>query len=294
VKSEFEKELQRLFHFTTLRQKPQAKLAESRQRIAQDEFFSQLQWYVGNNIQSTKQSGKQNPDVRKANSPHQCVTTEQVISKWNEYRDFKCNERHPKNRKKTRLEYFLENIQPQCPVLDELAMVQIFAHHLGCVTTVAERRFELQVKDRIYKLPVDLLSREDIRKKVSADGLYKVKYLPHDTNKIYLYNPTTEVFICEVYEKPTAQRAKVEQTEEDKLIIGDGNAELKRLQRQHEAHKAMYESLVADFESQIQAHSPVRKWTTVSPQSETAFTLSTEQNTGLYDGEEPSYEYVND
>jgi hypothetical protein len=295
VESAFELDLQKLFMFTTLRQTPQAKLTESRQNIAQNEFFRDLEWYLGNNITSTKEDSKVNAEKRKAKL-NQCVTEQQVADKWSEYRDFKCKQLHPNGQGKTRLEYFKENLQSKCQEVSELEMVQIFAKHLGCVTTVAERRCELLIKGKIYEIPVGLLNKETMRSHLPSDGLYAVKYLPHNLSMIYIFNPTTGIYLGECAEKQVAQRAKVEQTEVDKEIIGHGRAELARLKKQIAEAKKKHEATLQAFEMEeiLRTNSPVRTWQTSRLEVPEEVQNTNIPNEGIFGEQEPTYEFLND
>lgn len=309
--SRFEIDLQKLFKFVSLRQTPQAKLTESIQNTAQNEFFRELEWYVGNNITSTKADSKANPDVKKGGLLSQCVSEEQVVKKWEEFRDFKCRQPMPVRKgltfKGTRLQYFLANLQPECDKLEDLTMVQIFADHLGCVSTVAERRFELQVKGNIYEMPVSLLTSKVLRDEKPTDGLFKVRWLPHDLSKIYLYHPQSDVFLCEITEKLAAQRAKIEQTQADRDAIGKGTTENKRLQKHILETKAANDAMIDayDMREVLETKKPIRTWETseVSPPSEMSHhpeggvkvlevknSENISESWGIYGDKEPSYE----
>ncbi len=290
VESAFELELQQLFPYTTLRQTPQAKLTESRQNIAQNEFFRELEWYVGNNITSTKADSKANPE--KANKGG--VTAEQVAAKWVEYREFKCGQLHPKGKGQTRLAYFLANLQPKCPTLDDLAMVQLFAKYLGCVSNVSARQNEIMVKGNIYTLPMTTLIDDNFRQNKPADDFYQVKYLPHDLGQVYLFHPQSGRYLATCSEKPKAQRAKVEQTAHDKEILGLGAIELAQLKRYIANERAAYQATLESYNLTeiLQTQNPVKKWQELPAIAENL--VSEERDNwhgGIYDST-PSYDAV--
>ena len=122
------------------------------------------------------------------------------------------NQLHPDQERfpgKTRLQVFLENVNPNLPKLNRALLAQYIGR---CVPTTIRRNQYVTVQYQKYQLPnpqvISLLSSYEVQ----------AYYLPNEEGieEVYLYQ--NEQFLCECKRLKSFNRANAEWTDEDKEI----------------------------------------------------------------------------
>lgn len=125
---------------------------------------------------------------------------------------------HPDQKKfpgKSRLDVWLDNQHPELLPIDWRNV----ARWVGNKTETSVSRYELRCNNQIWRLP----SPELANKTGNSGRALDAYWLPNNAGtieRIYLYEKDTEKYICEALPKEIAHKARIEQTDADKNILG--------------------------------------------------------------------------
>ncbi|MGV4555835.1 hypothetical protein ACQ1QJ_07875, partial [Ornithobacterium rhinotracheale] len=139
------------------------------------------------------------------------ATYEQIVAWELEEQTLYNNELHPNQRKykgKTRLEVFLENVNPNLPKLNKALLAQFIGKHTK--TTIRRNQY-VSVQYEKYQLPTpQVLS-------MLAPNNYQVDayFLPNDNEEKEVYLYQNGEYLCTCKPVPVFNRANVEWTDED-------------------------------------------------------------------------------
>lgn len=139
------------------------------------------------------------------------ATYEQIVAWELEEQTLYNNELHPNQRKykgKTRLEVFLENVNPNLPKLNKALLAQFIGEHTK--TTIRRNQY-VNVQYEKYQLPTpQVLS-------MLAPNNYQVDayFLPNDNEEKEVYLYQNGEYLCTCKPVPVFNRANVEWTDED-------------------------------------------------------------------------------
>jgi hypothetical protein len=140
------------------------------------------------------------------------ATYEEIVASEMEEQTLYNNQPHPDQERfpgKTRLQVFLENVNPNLPKLNRALLAQYIGR---CVPTTIRRNQYVTVQYQKYQLPnpqvISLLSSYEVQ----------AYYLPNEegVEEVYLYQENQ--FLCECKRLKSFNRANAEWTEEDKEI----------------------------------------------------------------------------
>ena len=140
------------------------------------------------------------------------ATYEEIVASEMEEQTLYNNQLHPDQERfpgKTRLQVFLENVNPNLPKLNRALLAQYIGR---CVPTTIRRNQYVTVQYQKYQLPnpqvISLLSSYEVQ----------AYYLPNEegVEEVYLYQENQ--FLCECKRLKSFNRANAEWTEADKEI----------------------------------------------------------------------------
>lgn len=96
---------------------------------------------------------------------------------------------------------------------------QKVARYIGNKTETSVNRYEIRCNNQIWRLPSAELANKTGNNGQAIDA-YWLTDQEGNTDKLYLYAKDSEEFLCEALPKPVAHKARIEQTEDDKKILG--------------------------------------------------------------------------
>lgn len=227
---ELEARMKSIFQRYSIRKRAQGKLAEHFNRMSQDTYWRNKEGYLGDNVQSRKQDSKRNSD----NMAYPHISLNMVKKEFMRYRMHVCGQEYKPGM--TKHAFLMNRINPACERPTPARLAALFG---GMATrSIKKDLIELDINKEIrtYQVPLrELLSDSQKSKYLREDGKVRVRWIrPAHTqewsesmaNEVYLFgivdeeNPLLDVYLCPVHELGKVQRAQIEQTAEDKQLLG--------------------------------------------------------------------------
>ena len=215
----------RLFRNTAPHRAP-AKTIESVFGRLQQQYLHQNWNYTGGNITARGDAARINRELVLANVDA-LPTREEVKRQYLEAREAWNNALHPDQRSfegKSRLEVYLESVNPQSVALDDAALKELFWIMKPKPSTFTAYGLVFQVEGREYQMePYDASGDPDLAWRSRNTGReFYVAYDPHDMSavKLYTYDPKYGYrFETMAGDYTKIHRALQEQTEEERSFI---------------------------------------------------------------------------